>query len=101
MPLQQSAFELHGQVLALARQTPSSQTSPLVQARPSSQAVPFSLRGFEHTPVVGSQVPGRWQLSSAAQVTMELGSPQVPAWQVSPLVQRLPSLQEVPSGAGS
>ena len=41
-------------------QTPLWQVSVRVQALPSLQAVPFVLVGFEHTPVVVSQVPATW-----------------------------------------
>jgi len=37
-------------------QEPAWQVSPVVQALPSSHAVPSVLGGFEQTPVAGSQV---------------------------------------------
>src|SRR5437899_2531951 len=76
--------------------TPLWQVSVCVQALPSLQVVPSVLFGFEHTPVDGSQVPATWHWSSAVQVTVEVGLPQVPFWQVSPDVQALLSLQVVP-----
>jgi hypothetical protein len=57
------------QVLAVPpEQAPPWQASPTVQVFPSSQAVPFVLAGFEHAPVVGSQVPAAWHWSEAVQV---------------------------------
>ena len=52
--------------------------------------------GLEQTPVVGLQVPATWQASDAVQTTAAPGT-QVPAWQVSFWVQRLPSLHAAPS----
>jgi hypothetical protein len=67
----------------------------VVQAFPSLQAVPFVWAGFEHTPVVGSQVPAVWHWSDAAQV---LALPaQVPFdEQTSLAVQLLLSLHATP-----
>jgi len=47
-------------------------------------------RGVEHCPVAELHTPGAWHASAAAHVT---GAPatQVPARQLSPCVQRLPS----------
>jgi hypothetical protein len=45
------------------------QVSVGVQLLLSLQAVPFTATGFEHPPVVGSQVPATWHWSDAAQVT--------------------------------
>jgi len=36
------------------------QTSPVVQATPSLQLVPFAFDGFEHVPVDGLQAPASW-----------------------------------------
>jgi len=70
----------------------------VVQALLSEQVVPFGADGFEQVPEVGSQTPAMWHESGAAQVLS--GPPvQTPAWQLSFGVQRLPSLQTVPSGA--
>src|SRR5262245_16164280 len=75
-------------------QLPAWQLSPWVQALPSVQAVPFVAAGLEHMPVCGSQVPATWHWSDAVHTT---GAPtQVPAWQLSPCVQRSPSLQALP-----
>jgi len=43
--------------------------SPVVQALPSLQALPFIFTGFEHVPVVGEQVPATWHWSEAVQTT--------------------------------
>jgi len=77
-------------------QVPFWQVSPDVQALLSLHVLPFALFGFEHTPVDGSQVPATWHWSSAVQVTVEVGLPQVPFWQVSPDVQALLSLHVLP-----
>jgi len=80
-----------------AAQVPSLQTSPVVQALASLQAVPLAAIGSEQTPVSGSQMPATWHWSRAVQVVVVAGV-QTPAWQLSPVVQRLPSSQAVPSG---
>jgi hypothetical protein len=67
-----------------------------VQALPSLQAEPSGLAGFEQ-PADGSQVPAVWHWSSAVHVTAAPPA-QVPFWQVSFVVQTLPSLQAVPLG---
>src|SRR5947207_178800 len=77
-------------------QAPFWHVSPLVQALLSLQAVPLALFGFEHTPLIGSQVPGSWEHSSALQLTMEVGLRLLLFWHVSPLVSVLLSLQAVP-----
>ena len=79
----------------VAVQMPAWQESPVEQTLPSLQLVPSARGAFEHDPLVGSHTPGPWQESVAGQ---DLGAPpeQVPAWQVSPVVQELPSLQVVP-----
>ena len=81
-----------------ATQDPLWQTSPLVQELLSLQATPFGAAGFEQVPSVGLQAPAWWHWSEAAQT---LGEPpvQAPAWQVSTVVQALPSLQVVPFAA--
>src|SRR2546422_9370 len=76
--------------------TPLWQVSVCVQALLSLHVVPLALFGFEHTPVVVSQVPATWHWSSAVQVTVEFGLLQAPLWQVSPDVQALLSLHVVP-----
>ena len=76
-------------------QTPAWQLSPVVQPLPSVQVAPSVLLGFEQRPDVVSQVPTLWHWSSAVQVTV-LAGVQVPVWQVSPVVQALPSVHVVP-----
>jgi hypothetical protein len=66
-----------------------------VHALPSLQPVPFARAGFEHAPVPGSHEPAAWHWSLAAQET-GLAAVHVPAWQLSPSVHALPSLQPVP-----
>jgi hypothetical protein len=90
---------------------------------PSLQGVPSGALGLEHLPVVGSQAPVTWHASLAVQVTGVWPQSPVPGlqaatWhaslaaqvtgfepvhtpdvQASVWVQRLPSLQGVPSGA--
>src|SRR5205823_6595442 len=77
-------------------QTPFWQVSVCVQALLSLHVLPCGLFGLEHTPVVVSQVPATWHWSRAVQVTVEVGLPQVPLWQVSPDVQALLSLHVLP-----
>jgi hypothetical protein len=48
---------------------PDWQASPWVHALPSLHPVPFGAAGFEHWPLVGSQVPATWHWSRALQVT--------------------------------
>jgi hypothetical protein len=75
-------------------QTPLVHVSVCVQPLPSLHAVPFTAFGFEQKPVDGLQTPAAWHLSSGLQTT---GLPvHVPFWQLSPVVQRLPSLHAVP-----
>jgi hypothetical protein len=66
-----------------------------VQALPSEQAEPFFFAGSSHTPVEGLQVPAVWHWSLALHNTGLLPV-QMPVWQVSALVQALPSLQRLP-----
>src|SRR5262249_6815308 len=78
-------------------QAPDWQVSFSVHAFPSVQGVPFMAFGFEHMPVIVSQVPATWHWSLGEQTT---GVPaQVPLLPTSPVVQRFPSLQEFP-GSG-
>jgi hypothetical protein len=79
-------------------QAPFWQESPKVQALPSLQDVPFGKTGLLHAPVDGSQVPAPWQASLAVH-TREVPPTHWPDWQLSLLVQALPSLQAVPFGA--
>jgi hypothetical protein len=77
---------------------PAWQPSTWVQRSPSLQGVPLGFSGaFSQFPEVGSQVPGSWQASGAAQIT-GLPPAQAPDWQLSTWVQRSPSLQTFPSG---
>src|SRR5689334_11114347 len=68
----------------------------MVQPLPSLHAVPSATAGFEHAPVVESQVPAAWHWSLAVQITGSLPT-QAPAWQESLRVQADPSLHAVPS----
>jgi len=77
-------------------QVPARQVSVLVHRLLSLQTVPSFLAGFEHVPLVESQLPAVWHWSLAVQVT-GLAPVQVPAWHVSLCVQALPSLQPEPS----
>ena len=77
-------------------QRPAWQVSDRVHELASLQLVPFGAAGFEQTPLEGLHVPATWHGPLAAQTTAL--PPHVPDWQVSPLVQRLPSLQAVPFG---
>jgi hypothetical protein len=74
---------------------PDWQVSPVVQALPSLHVVPSAFAGFEHAPVTVSQVPAEWHWSDALHVVV-VPLVQAPDWQVSPTVQALPSLHEVP-----
>jgi hypothetical protein len=48
-----------------------------VHALPSLHEVPFAATGFEHTPVLGLQVPATWHASLAVHVTpAQLGPPE-------------------------
>jgi hypothetical protein len=66
-----------------------------VHALPSSHALPSALAGFEHCPVVGSQLPARWHWSDAVHETAV--PPQAPAVHTSLVVQALPSSHALPS----
>jgi hypothetical protein len=76
-------------------QVPLAQVSVPSQKRPSLHAVPSEAIGVLHIPVAGSQVPATWQSSMALQ-TFAVPAVQVPFWQVSLPLQRLPSSQAVP-----
>ena len=75
-----SSIAMH--TTAAPPQTPAVQVSVVVQASPSSQTEPSATWGSEHIPVMGSQVPGSWQASLAAQTT-GLSPVQAPAVQLS------------------
>jgi len=81
---------------AAPAQTPFVQTSPLVQALPSLQDVPFALAGLEHWPVFGSQVPAVWHWSEAVQVTRAQGSTQIAFVQTCVLGQLLEQFNVLP-----
>jgi hypothetical protein len=63
-----------------------------------SQVAPSLPGGFEHVPVLGSQVPAMWQASSGLHVTGFIPV-HVPFWHVSFCVHAFPSLHDVPLGA--
>lgn len=79
-------------------QTPSAHNSAPLQMLPSEQAVPSGAAGFEHSPLVESQVPARWQESLAEQIT-GVEPLHAPAWHESAFVQALPSSHAVPLAA--
>ena len=56
-------------VTVVPLQVPAWQESPVVQAFPSLQAIPFAAVGFEQTPVEELHVPAVWHWSSAVQIT--------------------------------
>jgi len=83
------------QTTAVPVQVPFWQVSPLVQALPSLQVVPFGLFCSTQLPVAGSQTLTLHWFAFAGQVFVD-ATVQVPLWQVW-VVQALPSvLQEVP-----
>jgi hypothetical protein len=82
---------------SLPEQLPAWQVSVWVQPSPSSQAEPSGFCGFEQFPVAGLQVPASWQESWGVHTT-GFSPAQIPIWQVSVWVHKLPSLQDVPSG---
>jgi hypothetical protein len=76
-------------------QTPAWHVSVWVQAFPSVHAVPSALFGSAgQSPVARLQTTAVWHWFGTGQVTA--APVHTPAWQVSPVVQRLPSLQAVP-----
>jgi hypothetical protein len=79
-------------------QMPTRHASPAVQAFPSLQVLPSVLTGFEHIPVVASQVPALWHWSLALQ-SFAVPPVQAPARHASPVVQAFASLQTAPSAA--
>jgi len=66
---------------------------------PSSQSAPLLFAGFEHTPVLGLQVPASWHTSEAVQVTGGVVCVHVPLWQVLIPLHMLPSSQSKPLGS--
>ena len=79
-------------------QVPLWHESLCVHAFPSLQVVPLAALGFEHVPVLGSQVPAAWHWSLAVHVT-GFKPVHVPFWQASVCVHALPSLHVVPFDA--
>lgn len=75
-------------------QTPPTQVEAPVQAFPSSHAFPLGTGCALQDPLAGSHTP-TWHTGSLTR--QDLGAPgaQVPAWQRSPTVHPLPSLQGV------
>jgi hypothetical protein len=73
--------------------------SPTVQALLSLHGVPFGSAGFEHIPEPGSHVPAPWHWSLTMHIVW------APLWHdppmhMSPTVQALLSLHDVPSARG-
>jgi hypothetical protein len=79
-----------------AEHTPAWQVSVVVQAFPSLHVVPFAFAGFEHTPVVGLQVPALWHWSVAPQV-LAVPPHTPPALHTSLTVHGSPSSQAEPA----
>jgi hypothetical protein len=75
------------------------QVSTWVQPFPSSHGVVSALVGFEHAPFAGLHVPAVWHWSLGLQ-TVDVPPVQDPAWQLSLLVQALPSLHVKPFAFG-
>ena len=83
---------------APATQESAPETRSPVQPSPSEQTVPFATGAVAQRPVAGAQVAVWQTLAEAGQTTGE--AVQAPAaLQMSPVVQRLPSLQAVLIGA--
>ncbi len=87
----QALLSLH--VFAVPPQTPKVQASAVVQARPSLHEVPSAKLLNTHAPVLGLQASLVQVLLSVQTLAVPV---QVPAWQLSPLVQALLSLQTPP-----
>jgi len=80
-------------------QTPARQRSPVEHMLRSSHDVPSGAVEPTHRPVAGLQVPAVWQESIAGAQTTGGPLTHVPAWQLSPVVQALLSVHDVPSAA--
>jgi hypothetical protein len=78
---------------------PAWHVSVWVHALPSLHAVPSGAFGFEHAPVVGSQVPATWHESLAVHVT-GLDPVHTPLWHVYVCSHLSVPVQVVPSVAG-
>jgi hypothetical protein len=88
-----------GQTTGLPTQDPLRHESDRVQALPSLQLAPSGATGCVQASLAGSQVPAMWHESSGLHTTA--APEQVPPWHASFVVQKSPSLQEAPSGAGA
>ena len=75
-------------VVVLGPQTPARHT-------PKAHGVSSGACGWEQSPVAGAQAPVAWHASGTRQITGLLPA-QTPLWQVSVLVQALPSLHDGP-----
>jgi hypothetical protein len=89
-----------GQTIGIpSEQVPFWQVSAPLQASPSLQGVLLGSAGGEDGQAPPVQVPRVWQASVGAGQTTAVPCEQEPFWQVSPLVQPSPSLQEVLLGS--
>jgi hypothetical protein len=79
---------------AVPAHVPAVQTSPVVHAFPSLQAVPSGAVTFEQVPVLGLHVPATWHWSEGAHVTVVPAH--APLVHTSLVVHALPSLHVVP-----
>src|SRR5881628_639179 len=77
--------------------TPLSQVLIPLHMLPSSQSAPLVFAGFEHMPVLVSQVPAVWQASEAVQVTGGVVCVHTPLWQVLIPLHMSPSSPSAPS----
>jgi hypothetical protein len=75
--------------------TPAAHVSVWVQPLPSLHIVPSGFAGNAQRPVCGAQVPAVWHAPGAPQ-TIGFAPTHTPLWQVSLVVQALPSLHVVP-----
>jgi hypothetical protein len=82
----------------LPRHAPAWQVSVCVHAFASLHVVPSASGGMLHVPVLRSQAPAPWQVSTAVH-TIGLPPIHTPFWQVSVCVHGSASLQAVPLGA--
>lgn len=85
-----------GATAGIPTQAPAWQLSDDVLSLPSSQAVPSDFPAFRHKPVGGSHAPAFWQSLPFPHTTGLLPT-HVPEEHLSVWVQRLLSLQTVPS----
>ncbi len=80
-------------------QVPEEQVSPVVQNSPSSQALPSLIGDGLQLSVPSLQTP-TLHCSSAPELSVSLPPSQVTEEQVSPVVQKAPSSQALPSLIG-